>query len=196
MPGQILPDLGNLAATPGLSDPTELALPALAVALLPEIFVGLTLAVIFAATVSTADSQIILCASVITQDMAPRWRNSYAATKLATLAVLGFGVIVALMAPETVFALVLVSWSGLGATLGPVLFVRLWRWPLPDGAGVAMMTAGLMAVITWQGIGLSGDVFAILPGAAAAFGTYGSARALGLVRRSSGRWRPRQESNL
>jgi len=151
--------------------------------LLPEVFVGVALAGLFAATVSTADSQIILCSGVITQDMMPRWRESYAASKLATAAVLALALGIALYAPETVFDLVLIAWSGLGATLGPVLFFRLFRWPLPSGTGLAAMAAGLAAVAGWHISGYDDDMFKALPGILAAFAAYGIARRLAAMRK-------------
>lgn len=172
----ILPDLGGLPGTDAVPDPTELALPLVTMELLPEVFVGVALAGLFAATVSTADSQIILCSGVITQDMAPRWRESYLASKLATAAVLALALLIALEAPETVFDLVLIAWSGLGATLGPVLFLRLFRYPLPSGTGLIAMAAGLAAVIGWHLSGYDDDVFKALPGILAAFLAYRLAR--------------------
>ena len=51
----------------------ESARPRMAMALLPEIVVGLILAAIFA-TLSTADSQVLSCSAAITQDMYPRFK--------------------------------------------------------------------------------------------------------------------------
>lgn len=172
----ILPELGAMEPMVGLADPTELALPLVTLELLPEIFVGLALAGLFAATVSTADSQIIVCSGVVTQDMVPRWRESYAASKLATLAVMVLALAIALFAPESVFDLVLIAWSALGATLGPVLVVRLFRLPLPQGVGLAMMTAGLAAVTAWHVSGFDDDLFKAAPGVIAAFAVYALAR--------------------
>ncbi len=174
----LIPDIAAAEQVAGLADPTELALPLLTMELLPNVFVGLALAGVFAATVSTADSQIIVCSGVVTQDMAPRWRGSYAASKLATIAVLMLALAIALLAPESVFDLVLIAWSALGATLGPVLIVRLFRAPLPNGLGLAMMAAGLTAVIIWHISGLDEAVFKMLPGALAAFAVYAAGRCL------------------
>ena len=49
----------------------ELALPTMALELFPPIFVGLILAGIFAATMSTADSLILSCSAAITHDLLP-----------------------------------------------------------------------------------------------------------------------------
>ncbi|MDX1696076.1 MAG: sodium/proline symporter, partial [Ketobacteraceae bacterium] len=114
----ILPDLASMPLASSLEEPTELALPVITMELLPDFFIGLSLAGLFAATVSTADSQIIVCSGAITQDVNPKWRESYLASKLATMTVTAMALFVALYAPEGVFALVLIAWSALGASLG------------------------------------------------------------------------------
>src|SRR5690606_18251216 len=116
---------------PTLADSTlasvgELALPELSRALLPEAAVGLVLAGLFAATMSTADSQVLACSAAITQDVFPRFDESRRASKVATLVVCALALTVALNANESVFRLVLIAWSALATTLGPVLVVRLF----------------------------------------------------------------------
>ncbi|MCB9601800.1 MAG: sodium/proline symporter [Sandaracinus sp.] len=159
----------------------ELAMPALASVLLPDVLVGLALAGLFAATISTADSQLLSCSAAVTQDLVPRWRDSYLAGKLATLTVGAFALMLALRADEGVFALVLMAWSALGASLGPLLVLRLAGRPVARPTALAMMAAGVFTVFAWSELGLSGAVFELLPGMAAAFVAYGLAPLL---------WRP------
>ena len=71
----LIPETNNL-------DP-ELALPTLAQSLLPEFFVGVILAGIFAATMSTADSQILACTASITNDLSLNKNNNYLINKLS-----------------------------------------------------------------------------------------------------------------
>ena len=148
---------------------TELTMPEMARRLLPNILIGLTLAGLFSATMSTADSQILVCSGAITQDINPNWKNSYFASKLATLAVTGLALSVALFAGQGVFSLVLIAWSALGAGLGPALLLRLLGVPLTSLSITLMMTAGVGTVILWNTIGYDGDVFKILPGMIASF---------------------------
>src|SRR5690606_37918568 len=63
----------------------ELALPMLSLELLPAVLVGLLIAGLFASTMSTADSQVLVCSSAISQDLFPAWRDSYAKAKLGTV---------------------------------------------------------------------------------------------------------------
>ena len=166
-----MPDLLSIPLTAGMteSQATELAMPEMARRLLPDVLIGLTLAGLFSATMSTADSQILVCSSAITQDINPNWKNSYIAAKLATLAVTGLALIIAVFAGQGVFSLVLIAWSALGAGFGPALLLRLLGVPLSSLTITLMMTAGVGTVVAWNTIGYDGDVFKLLPGMVASF---------------------------
>jgi sodium/proline symporter len=71
---------------------------------------------------------------------------------------------IALFASDDVFGLVLDAWSALGATLGPLLLVRLAGAPLPTRRAIMMMASGLVTVTMWGRSGLANDVFQLLPG--------------------------------
>lgn len=160
--------------TDGASVPVgELAMPALARTLLPDALLGLALAGLFAATISTADSQLLACSAAITQDLAPRWKDSYLAGKLATLAVGALALVLALHADDGVFSLVLMAWSALGASLGPLLVLRLAGRPVARATALSMMGAGVVAVFSWRALGLTSAIYELLPGMAAAFVAYG-----------------------
>ena len=118
----LLPDVGAFDA--------ELALPTLASEYLPAILVGLVLAGLFSATMSTADSQVLSCSAALTQDIFSRWRDSYIKSKVSTLIVAVVVLCIALLAGESVFGLVAMSWSTLGAALGPLMVVRVRRYPI------------------------------------------------------------------
>ena len=169
---------------------TEGALPVLARALLPDPLVGLMLAGLFSATMSTADSQILACSAAVTQDIAPHWRNSTRASKLATLAVAAVAFSIALSANEGVFALVLGAWSALGASLGPILVLRVFGRRVPTWLGLCMMLSGSSRPPPGIGSPLAGDVFKLLPGLVVPFALYALwriTRIRGAVRRQAGR---------
>lgn len=165
---------------PSLLDP-ELAMPTLAVELLPQALVGMMLAGIFAATMSTADSQILSCSAAITEDLAPSSFASLAASKAATALVTLLVLVVALFASDGVFVLVLYAWSALAVTLGPLVCVRALELPLPAWLGVAMMATGLGTMMLWRQLGLDAAMYEILPGLVAAAALYGAARLGGLA---------------
>ncbi len=166
-----MPDLLSIPLTEGLteSQASELAMPEMARRLLPDVLIGLTLAGLFSAIMSTADSQILVCSGALTQDINPGWKDSYIASKLATLAVTGLALVVALFAGQGVFSLVLIAWSALGAGFGPALLLRLLGVRLSSLTITLMMTAGVGTVIAWNMIGYDGDIFKLLPGMVVSF---------------------------
>ena len=178
----LLPELTTGVAPDQLATAAEGSLPALAVLLLPEILLGALLAGVFAATMSTADSQILACSAAITQDIAPSLKASYLASKLATLAVAALALVIALTAPQDVFSLVLGAWSALGAALGPILVLRLFHQPLPVARALVMMASGVATVFLWGRSAYAGAVFELLPGMLVPMMIYGLAAALDRAR--------------
>jgi sodium/proline symporter len=169
----IIPAISELEIAQAMDQPTELALPLVTMRLLPDFFVGVVLAGLFAATVSTADSQIIVCSGAINQDIQPKWRESYLASKIGTFSVTALALVIALYAPEGVFGLVLIAWSAMGASLGPLLLLRVFKRDPPSPVAITMMAAGLLAVIVWHVSGFDDDVFKALPGFVAVAVVYG-----------------------
>ena len=157
------------------ADP-ELALPNLSIELLPAILVGLMLAGIFAAAISTADSQVLSCSAALSQDLVPSAANSYRKAKIATLVVIAIVLAIALITNNSVFALVIFSWSVLACALGPLLVLRVWQKPVSVPVGITMMITGIVVAIIWNiGLNLSSAINEVLPGMAAGFIVYGIA---------------------
>ncbi|MGG6265122.1 sodium/proline symporter [Leptolyngbya sp. AN03gr2] len=152
----------------------ELALPFLAQHLLPDAFVGLMLAGIFAATISTADSQILCCSAALTQDMFPQFAKSYRWVKLGTLTVTAIVFSIALVGDRNVFFLVTFSWAALASGLGPLLIVRVLRQPVNLAIALTMMGVGIGTALLWsQGLRLSSITNEVLPGMLAGGVAYG-----------------------
>jgi Na+/proline symporter len=106
----------------------ELALPSLAIRLFPRFLVGVMLAGIFAATISTADSLVISCTGALTNDIFPKLKFDYMASKLATIMVTLFAVCVAIYAlygETNVFDMVVYAWAVMATGFGPLLTVVL-----------------------------------------------------------------------
>ncbi len=152
---------------------TEAALPTLSMELLPPVLIGVMLAGLFAATMSTADSQILSCSAAITQDTFPRLDKSTKASKAATLSVAVLALVIALTAESGVFTIVLMAWSILGAALGPVLIVRLAGWWLPSTLALSMMGVGIATVVLWGQTPWSGAIYKAMPGILAPCVFYG-----------------------
>jgi sodium/proline symporter len=162
-------DVGREAIIGVLSGDAELAFPSLAGGLLGPVLVGLMLAGLFAATVSTADSQVLSCSAALSQDVVPRIGRSYLGTKLATIFVTAVALGIALFG-GSVFRYVTFAWSGLAATLGPLLVVRAMGWRITTHVASLMMIAGLATVLAWIfALELNGAVYEALPGMLAGF---------------------------
>lgn len=163
---------------PGLMDggDPELALPKMAIALLPALLVGVILAGIFSAVVSTADSQILSCSAALTQDLFPKMARSYNLAKVGTLIVTAIIVAIALVSNKNMFALGVFAWSALASGLGPLLILRVWRFRVSATVAVTMMIVGIATAAIWNGVlQLSGSIYEVLPGMLAGFLVYGIA---------------------
>lgn len=148
---------------PNIADP-ELALLDLSVDLLPAIFVGVMLAGIFAATISTADSQILSCSAALTQDLFPEMSKSYKLAKFGTLVVTAVVLAIALINNDSVFGLITSAWSLLASGLGVLLIVRAYEKPVTTPVAILMMVAGIAGAWFWKQFGLSGAMYEVLPG--------------------------------
>ncbi|WP_256386580.1 hypothetical protein [Hydrocoleum sp. CS-953] len=168
----LLPDL----ITSG--DP-ELALPNLSIGLLPAVLVGLMLAGLFSAAISTADSQILSCSAALSQDLVESAAQSYRKAKIATLVVTAIVLAIALGADNSVFGLVIFSWSVLACGLGPLLVLRVWQKPVSVPVAIIMMIIGIVVSMLWKlGLNLSSATYEVFPGMAAGFIVYGIANFL------------------
>lgn len=151
-----LPELAEL-------DP-ELALPTLALELLPEFFVGMILAGIFAATMSTADSLVLSCSAAVSHDLLPRRLEKPRQLKFVTAAVTIFALLVALSGSRSVFHLVILSWSTLASAFAPLLTVYCLGRRLTESAAIAVMLLGVSVAIGWRALGWQNMVYEGLPG--------------------------------
>jgi len=138
----------------------ETALPMLASAQLAPLWVGLILAGLFAASMSTADSQVLASSASLTQDVAPRWRESYVASKVATLSVVLCATLVALFGPESVFVLVTLAWGLMMTTFAPLMIARVSSWELSAPRALSAAGLGLIAMLGWRyGLGLGDAMY-------------------------------------
>ncbi|MBI1353036.1 MAG: sodium/proline symporter [Acidobacteria bacterium] len=170
----LLPEVGTFDA--------ELALPTLAGQLLPPAATGLVLAGLFAATISTADSQILSCTAAITRDFPIPALRGYVATKLATVFVTTLALSIALGRNESVFSLVLIAWSALAAAFGPLMIVYSLDKRPTQGLALTMMAAGVAVVLMWRWLGWDETVvYEVMPGMLSGLAVYWGGEALGFA---------------
>jgi sodium/proline symporter len=123
----------------------------------PAIVAGLILAGILAATMSTADSQLLAAASAFSENMVQDVFGVKMTEKqtmlTARLTVIVIAVIAAFLATDpdsSVFQIVSFAWAGFGAAFGPViLFALFWKRSNRQGALAGMLVGGIM-VFVWK----------------------------------------------
>jgi len=149
----------------------ELALPTMAQQVLPEVMVGLVLAALFAATLSTADSLILSCSASVTRDFVqhPGRFHSLWAAKLTTAIVLSLAVVIALTGAESVFALVLDAWGLLGSAFAPLVIIHALGRRVPQPLAISMIAGGIATFLLWQQLGWGGAIYSVAPGIIAGF---------------------------
>ncbi len=133
---------------------------------------GFLLAAVLSAIMSTADSQLLVAASAVTEDF---YRTLYkrnatdkeliTVSRIAIIIVALIAYVIALDPNSSVLDLVAYAWAGFGAAFGPiVLFSLFWKRMTRNGALAGMISGGL-TVIIWKN--LSGGIFElyeIVPG--------------------------------
>lgn len=168
----LLPELGTDGAQTGL--------PLLAMEQLSPFLGGVILASIFAATMSTADSQVLACTAAITDDVRPEWSTDHKVTKMVTLGMAVFATVISLVGQQfpgfgdSVFSLVVLAVYGLGGIFVPMILVRMMGYEPDTTHSILMMMAGFFGVIGWVTFGLDGadGIFPSVPGVGAAFATH------------------------
>jgi SSS family solute:Na+ symporter len=136
----------------------ETVYPLLAQQHLPPILFGIVVSSIFAAIMSTADSQLLVAASAVVRDVYEKVVKAgtpvpparlVRLSRLSVAALVVAAVAIGMVADQLVFWLVLFSWAGLGAALGPTSLLALF-WKRTTRAGVlAGIVAGSVTVVIW-----------------------------------------------
>ena len=101
----------------------EFALPVMAQKLFDPFFLGVIVAGIFAATMSTADSLVINCSGNISQDLLGIKTYSNKLIKIITLLVAITAVSLALINSSNVFSVVIFAWTILGYLFTPIVLM-------------------------------------------------------------------------
>lgn len=132
---------------------------------------GLILCAILAAAISTMDSQILVSASTLTQDIYKKILNKKATPKqlltisrLAGVLIIGVSFVLAIDNNESIWSLIRYAWCGLGSTFGPVLILSLYSKKITrNGALTGIIVGGLTAGL-WKHLGLAFADYAVIPG--------------------------------
>jgi len=142
----------------------ELALPTMALQLLPPVLVGLVLAGIFAATMSTADSLVLSCSAAITHDLLPHKIENTVVLKIATVVITLAALLWALLNSQSVFSLVILTWSVLASAFAPLLMVLSLGGHPSQQSSISAVIVGVAIALLWRYLGWHNAVYAGMAG--------------------------------
>jgi len=137
-----------------LSEP-ETVFIALSSEFFHPLFLGLFIAAILSAIMSTVNAQIIICCSLLAQDFYQRFFSKKAKDKEMLLMSRIFLVIVAIFSlmiacneKSSVLGLVAQAWAGIGAAIGPVIIFSLfWKRTTKTAAICGVLSGAVFAII-------------------------------------------------
>ncbi len=121
----------------------------------PLILTGILMSAILAAIMSTADSQLLVAASTVSEDfykgmIKPKAsdRELILVSRLTVLSVAIIALIIAFNPNSSVLGLVSYAWAGFGAAFGPVILLSLfYKNMTKNGAAAGMIVGGLTSVL-------------------------------------------------
>lgn len=133
-------------------------LPVLVAELLPVFFVGLYIAIVLAAIMSTVDSLLVVASSAAVRDWYQKVRHpslsdaslvgmSRRVTVLLALVALATALTIAATVPgRTIFWFVIFGWSGIAATFCPTMILSLFWTGMTSRGALAAMITGFVCV--------------------------------------------------
>ena len=136
---------------------------------LAALLAGIILAGILAATMSTADSQLLAASSSVSQNLVGEFfgirldsKKSMALARSVMVAISIIAVFLARNPNSSVFRVVSFAWAGFGAAFGPTVLLGLfWKRSNKWGALAGMVVGGAMVFIWKYCIAPLGGAFAI-----------------------------------
>ncbi len=170
--GAVLVGLLAIPLFPGLSGGAEETVFILMIRkFFPPFIGGIFLAAIMAAIMSTIDSQLLVCSSALTEDLAQVFLKKELSEKQVVMFSRGSVVVIAIIAlfialgnNATVMGLVSYAWSGFGAAFGPLVLFGLYSRKINWKSALAGMIVGAVTVVIWKSVGLGDTLYEIVPG--------------------------------
>lgn len=138
----------------------------------PSFIAGIFLCAILAAIMSTADSQLLVTSSAITEDFYHAKLRPHATEKeqmwVSRVCVIVVALVAAFIATDpdsSVLYLVEYAWAGFGSTFGPpVLCALFWRRTNYQGALAGVIVGGVVDILWARASGGIFDLYEIVPG--------------------------------
>lgn len=161
----------ELTMLPGADQ--ENLFPFLAQAHLPPILFGMAVASIFAAIMSTADSQLLVAASGVVRDVYQKvikkgmdvpQRRLVRYSRMVVLLLVVLSLILAMTASQIIFWLVLFAWAGLGASIGPTIILSLfWKRTTKWGVVTGLISGTIITIVWNQTLVLKSLIYELVP---------------------------------
>lgn len=159
---------------------------------------GIILCAIFAANLSTMDSQILVCGSMISEDLyvplhihPPSDKKILWISKLSVALISLIALTLAFNRSSTVLDTVLYSWSGLGSAFGPLVLMSLYSTTINRYGAMAGIIVGTTVSMAWPSLNpllTKVQILQMIPG------FFCSAAAIWLVSKMTNRLEESQEN--
>lgn len=137
---------------------------------------GILLAAVLAAVMSTADSQLLVASSALSEDFYRTFMNREASDNVllwvGRITVIAVAIIAYILALRggSVLDLVSYAWAGFGAAFGPLIIMSLFWRKMNRWGALAGMIGGAATVVLWRNIDPFGwGLYEILPGVIVSF---------------------------
>ncbi len=140
--------------------------------LVHPLFSGFLLAAILAAIMSTADSQLLVASSAVTEDLyrlifhrKVQDKELVWISRFVVLAIAIIACMIGMNPDSSVLELVAYAWAGFGATFGPIILLSLFWNRMTGNGALAGMAVGGLTVLFWKHFsGGLFDMYEIVPG--------------------------------
>jgi sodium/proline symporter len=153
---------------------TENLYPTLAQQHLHPVIFGMVIASIFAAIMSTADSQLLVAASGVVRDLYEKvlhkgeqldQKKLVRYSRLVVLILVILSLLLGMMAQKQVFWLVLIAWAGLGASIGATSLLALyWKRTSRQGVMAGLILSTMVTILWFYTPALKNLMYELIPG--------------------------------
>jgi len=144
----------------------ELALPSIANDLLPQFLVGIILAGLFAASISTADSLVLASSASLSRDILKQPSPSMLVTKGSTVLITILVLSISLWGNKSVLMLVALAWSALATAITPILYLMIREHSINQWLAISMVICGTITAFGWYFLEIDRFIWPSFPGIA------------------------------
>ncbi|MCR4790608.1 MAG: sodium/proline symporter PutP [Treponemataceae bacterium] len=141
----------------------------------PAFIAGIFLCAILAASMSTADSQLLAASSAISHDIYKKMIKKDASDKqvlmvgrITVIVIAAIAFCLSLNPNSSIFSLVSYAWAGFGAAFGPIILLGLYWKGITNKGAIAGIIGGGITVVAWHNIPSSispiFSLYEIIPG--------------------------------